>query len=354
MRLHPLLALAAPLLAVEPLPGVFVSLSGGDPDDVTAVAALFAASSPHRPPSSPVYVGALVFRETAACEGGFDGAAATCTLYEVALEAYEPFFGAADRVWLGLAGEPSTGDPLKRADSGLCESWLDENWVGALSARYGAAATLLADRYAGTRFASSSTANSSPNASIFGLYLTHELFVEHLVTGCRAQNGTWIASSAYAAAVAEGMGRVVAAARAAAPAWPVMWSPAATESAPMPNRTDMIAAASVLFNATGLDELHLQDSVGKGSSLAPDGTVQSRLRRRSPPEYPRRGRGAAAAFLRGISTSRPRPRRDESPRNIHVAAAASPRRVVPPTYADGRRSRHASRGTLKGPVAAGI
>ena len=44
----------------------------------------------------------------------------------------------------------------------------------------------------------------------------------------------------------------------------------------------------------------------------------------SPTEYPRRGRGVAATRLNGISTSRPRRRRDSSQRNIHVAAAASP------------------------------
>ena len=55
-------------------------------------------------------------------------------------------------------------------------------------------------------------------------------------------------------------------------------------------------------------------------------------RRRSPSEYARldrmclhRSRGVAATRLHGISTSRPRRRRESSPRNIHVAAAASPR-----------------------------
>ena len=41
-------------------------------------------------------------------------------------------------------------------------------------------------------------------------------------------------------------------------------------------------------------------------------------------EYPCRGRGVAATGLRGISTSRPRRRRDLSLQHIHVAAADSP------------------------------
>ena len=44
-------------------------------------------------------------------------------------------------------------------------------------------------------------------------------------------------------------------------------------------------------------------------------------------EHPRRGRGVAASRLHEIATSRPRCLRDTSPRNIHVAAAASPRHV---------------------------
>ena len=44
-------------------------------------------------------------------------------------------------------------------------------------------------------------------------------------------------------------------------------------------------------------------------------------------EFPRPGRGVAATRLHGISTWQPRRRRDLSPRNIHVAAAASPRPV---------------------------
>ena len=41
-------------------------------------------------------------------------------------------------------------------------------------------------------------------------------------------------------------------------------------------------------------------------------------------EYPRRCHGVTATRLRGISASQPRRRRDPSPRNIRVAAAASP------------------------------
>ena len=40
-------------------------------------------------------------------------------------------------------------------------------------------------------------------------------------------------------------------------------------------------------------------------------------------EYPRRGRGVAAIRLRGISTSRPRRRREPSPRNIHRGVTAA-------------------------------
>ena len=42
-------------------------------------------------------------------------------------------------------------------------------------------------------------------------------------------------------------------------------------------------------------------------------------------DYPRLGRGVAVTWLHVISTSRPRRRRDSAPRNIHVPAAASPR-----------------------------
>ena len=48
-------------------------------------------------------------------------------------------------------------------------------------------------------------------------------------------------------------------------------------------------------------------------------------------ERPRRGRGGAATRLHGMPASRPRRRRDPSPRTIRVAAAASPR-LVPPDY----------------------
>ena len=41
----------------------------------------------------------------------------------------------------------------------------------------------------------------------------------------------------------------------------------------------------------------------------------------------RRSRGVAATHLHGISTSQPRRRRDSSPRNVHVAATASPRPI---------------------------
>ena len=44
-------------------------------------------------------------------------------------------------------------------------------------------------------------------------------------------------------------------------------------------------------------------------------------------EYPRRGRGGGATRPHGISTSWPRRRRDPSPRNIHVVAAAAARLV---------------------------
>ena len=42
---------------------------------------------------------------------------------------------------------------------------------------------------------------------------------------------------------------------------------------------------------------------------------------------PRKGHGRPTGHPHGISTSQPRRRRDPSPRNIHVAAAASPRPV---------------------------
>ena len=48
-----------------------------------------------------------------------------------------------------------------------------------------------------------------------------------------------------------------------------------------------------------------------------------------------RRRGVAATYLRGISTPRPRRRRDSAPRNIH--AAASPRFVNARIRATGRR-----------------
>ena len=44
-------------------------------------------------------------------------------------------------------------------------------------------------------------------------------------------------------------------------------------------------------------------------------------------DYLRRGRGAAATRLRGLSASQPRRRRDPFPRTIRVAAAAPPRPV---------------------------
>ena len=53
--------------------------------------------------------------------------------------------------------------------------------------------------------------------------------------------------------------------------------------------------------------------------------------------------------LYGISTSRPRPRRDSSPWPIHVAAAASPRSVSAEYRAAGalRDERHVERGRQK-------
>ena len=44
-------------------------------------------------------------------------------------------------------------------------------------------------------------------------------------------------------------------------------------------------------------------------------------------EYARPSRGGAATSPRGICTSQPRRRRDSSPRNLHVPAAAAPRLV---------------------------
>ena len=249
-----------------PVPGVFVSLS--DPETIAselpAVTALFSPTSPHAPSSSPVHIGSLALRETAVCSGGFDGAPANCTLYDAPLAAYEPLFPRARRVWLGLAAEPPKGDALRRPDGGLCESWLDARWVDAFVARNAAAARLISARLGA----------GGGGEERYGYYLTHELFVEYLAEGCRARNGTWISAGALAPAVADGMGRMVESARAAAPSWPVMWSPAVRDSAPLANATAMSAAARLLFEATALDELNLQDSVGKGSSLAQDGSVQ--------------------------------------------------------------------------------
>ena len=58
-------------------------------------------------------------------------------------------------------------------------------------------------------------------------------------------------------------------------------------------------------------------------------------------EYPRRGRGGAATFD-GISTSRPRRRRDSSRRNIQVAAAAAPRFTRETSTSRPRRRRDSS------------
>ena len=64
-------------------------------------------------------------------------------------------------------------------------------------------------------------------------------------------------------------------------------------------------------------------------------------------DYPRGGRGRAAARLRGISTWQPRRRRDSSPRNIHVeklanVGAGPTQRLVPAQASTSSRARRAS------------
>ena len=59
-----------------------------------------------------------------------------------------------------------------------------------------------------------------------------------------------------------------------------------------------------------------------------DGAAAARANRVPSKHHGRSGRGGVAATrLHGISVSRPRRRRDSAPRNIHLAAAASPRLV---------------------------
>ena len=73
------------------------------------------------------------------------------------------------------------------------------------------------------------------------------------------------------------------------------------------------------------DQRHAADVVGVavGDEHLVDGAIELRER------VPQRGRerGSALACVHGMSTSRPRRRRDSSPQNVHVAAAASPRHV---------------------------
>ena len=64
---------------------------------------------------------------------------------------------------------------------------------------------------------------------------------------------------------------------------------------------------------------------GAATRLHGMSTSRPRRRRDSSTECPRRSRGGAATYLHEMPTSRPRPRRDSPPPNVHVAAAAPPR-----------------------------
>ena len=89
----------------------------------------------------------------------------------------------------------------------------------------------------------------------------------------------------------------------------------------------MLAAATRIVHGKHRRSSEVSSSTGPSRrrntpELPRRGFAVARLR-----GYPRRGRGGSATRLRGISTSRPR-RRDPSPRNIRVVAAAAPRPVA--------------------------
>lgn len=104
---------------------------------------------------------------------------------------------------------------------------------------------------------------------------SHEGFIEHLHEGCRAQNGTFVPAEAFAPALASGMAAAVGALRALEPDWPVLWSPSARENPGHDlDRAAFRAAAAAFHAAVGLDEIHVQDAVGKASALMTNGTIQ--------------------------------------------------------------------------------
>ena len=248
------------------VPGVFVSVSGFMEEEVAALAVLGAPGGAHAIPSSPLYLGALALRETANCSSlASPSDAGACELFEAEIEAYEKFFPRFERVWLGVAGGPNA------PDNGNCESWLDPVWVAGLVARVRGAAELVSRRFGGKR-GRREAAQMGPE---LGWYFSHEGFIEHLHEGCRAQNGSFVAASEFLPAFSKGMSAAVGELRRLEPSWPIMWSPAAREGAGHSLDQIAFAAAAAKFHAAvGLDEIHLQDSVGKASSLMPNGTVQ--------------------------------------------------------------------------------
>ena len=180
-----------------------------------------------------------------------------CDLFDEAVGSYEVLFPRFERVWLGVAGGPP-------GSGGYCESWLEPGWVAGLVARVRGAGRLVSKRFGG-----------KAGSGRFGWYFSHEGFIEHLHEGCRAQNGTFVPAAEFATAFIGGMAAAVGELRRLEPAWPILWSPSARENPGHALDELAFAAAAARFHAAvSLDEIHVQDSVGKASALMPKGTAQ--------------------------------------------------------------------------------
>ena len=248
------------------VPVVFVSISGFSEAERAALTVLAAPGGPHGHPSSPVYLGALALRETTNCS-------------EAGQAAGEGGVGSRPEAWFATSSTRPSGPTRCSSPALRGFGWA---WPGAHRVQAGTASPgwSRAGR-PGWSLAFGVRGGSSQNASGERRGLGGSVGTSRMkgssstFTRCRAQNGTFVPAAEFATAFIGGMAAAMGELRRLEPAWPILWSPSARENPGQALDELAFAAAAARFHAAvGLDEIHVQDSVGKASALMPNCTAQ--------------------------------------------------------------------------------